>query len=448
MITALAFLIIISVLILVHEGGHFLAARRAGILVEEFGFGLPPRIWGKKIGKTICSINALPFGGFVRLYGEEKVVGRNKEMAFSNKSQKVRIKILLSGVLMNLLLGTLVFCLVYSFLGIPEKVDRVRVEAVLENSPSQEAGLRGGDIIDKFDGREVRDNKIFVSLTNQSLGKPVVLDIIRESEDFCREEKEELPTIHQVKAGENLWLIAENYYHSGYNWLDIAKENHLFQPDFIVVDQALIIPDVIVRLFIKEDSQEKEGKILEGNYDKGNYSYCEKGKLLAVVIPRVNPPQDEGSLGVVISDTKVKFYPIYQMVPKAIYSGFLEAFYWIKEISISLVKLTASVLTGRGMIGMDVAGPVGIYQITGEVVKAGGWALIQLAGILSVNLAVLNIIPFPALDGGRIAFVLSEKFLGKRGRERIEIWANRVGMAILLALILLVTINDIKRMKG
>ena len=201
-------------------------------------------------------------------------------------------------------------------------------------------------------------------------------------------------------------------------------------------------------LVTKEDSQEGEGKILEGDYDKGNYSYCEKGKLLAVVIPRVNPPQDEGPLGVVISDTRVKFYPIYQMVPKAIYSGFLEAFYWIKEISTSLVKLAASVLTGRGIIGMDVAGPVGIYQITGEVVKAGGWALIQLAGILSVNLAVLNIIPFPALDGGRVAFVLSEKFLGKRGRERIEIWANRVGMAILLALILLVTINDIKRMKG
>jgi len=354
MVTALAFLIILSVLVLVHEGGHFLAARRAGILVEEFGFGLPPRIWGKKIGETIYSINALPFGGFVRLYGEEKVVGRNKERAFSNKSQKVRIKILLSGVMMNLLLGTLFFCLVYSFLGIPEKVDRVKVRAVLENSPSQEVGLREGDIIDKFDGQKVRDNKTFVDLTNQSLGKQVVLDIIREGEEE---------------------------------------------------------------------------------------------RLSVVVTPRVSPPQDEGPLGVVISDTEIKFYPIYQMVPKAIYSGFLEAFYWIKEISTSLAKLTVSVMTGRGTMGMDVAGPVGIYQITGEVVKAGGWALIQWQG-LSVNLAVLNIIPFPALDGGRVAFVLLERFLGERRREKIEIWANRVGMAILLALILLVTMNDIKRIKG
>ena len=354
MATALAFLIILSVLVLVHEGGHFLAARRAGVLVEEFGFGLPPRIWGKKIGETIYSINALPLGGFVRLYGEEKVVGRNKERAFSNKSQKVRIKILSSGVLMNLLLGTLIFCLVYSFLGIPEKIDKVRVEAVLENSPIQEAGLREGDIIDKFNGREVKDNETFINLTDQSLGKQVVLDVIREGEE---------------------------------------------------------------------------------------------GKLLAVATPRLNPPQNEGPLGVVISDTEVKFYPIYQMVPKAIYSGFLESFYWIKEILTSLAKLTVSVLTGQGTMGMDISGPVGIYKITGEVAKAGGWALIQLAGILSVNLAVLNIIPFPALDGGRIAFVLSEKFLGQRRREKIEIWANRVGMAILLASILLVTINDIKRMK-
>jgi len=355
MITALAFLTILSVLVLVHEGGHFLAARRAGILVEEFGFGLPPRIWGKKIGETMYSINALPFGGFVRLYGEEKVVGRNKGRAFSNKSRKVRIKILLSGVLMNLLLGTLAFCLVYSFLGIPEKANRVKIEAVLENSPSQEAGLRKGDIISKFDGREVKDNKTFVNLTNQSLGKEVVLEVIREG----------------------------------------GKE-----------------------------------------------------KLLVVVVPRVSHPQDEGPLGVVISDTKVKFYPIYQMVPKAIYSGFLEAFYWAKEVSTSLIKLIVSVLTGREMMIMNIAGPIGIYQITGEVAKAGGWALIQLVGILSINLAVLNIIPFPALDGGRIAFVLLEKFLGQRKREKIEAWANRIGMIILLALILLVTINDIRRIKG
>jgi len=391
MIAALAFLTILSVLVLVHEGGHFLAARRAGILVEEFGFGLPPRIWGKKIGETIYSINALPFGGFVRLYGEEKVVGRNKGRAFSNKSRKVRIKILLSGVLMNLLLGALVFCLVYSFLGIPEKANRVKIEAVLENSPSQEAGLRKGDIISKFDGREVKDNKTFVSLTNQSLGKRVILSVIREGEDFCKEEK---------------------------------------------------------KVITEKSSRGERKKILEGNYDRGNYSYCENERLLAVVTPRIGSPQGEGPLGVVISDTKVKFYPIYQMVPKAIYSGFLEAFYWIKEISTSLIKLVVSVLTGRGMMSMDVAGPIGIYQITGEVAKAGGWALIQLAGILSVNLAVLNIIPFPALDGGRIAFVLSEKFLGQRKREKIETWANKIGMAILLALILLVTINDIRRIKG
>jgi len=388
MVTALAFLIILSVLILVHEGGHFLAARRAGILVEEFGFGLPPRIWGKKIGETIYSINALPFGGFVRLYGEEEVVGRNKERAFSNKSQRVRIKILLSGVLMNLLLGVSAFCLVYSFLGIPEKANRIKVEAILEGSPSQEAGLHRGDIVDKFNGQEVRDNKTFIDLTNKSLGEQVILEVIREGEGSCQEEKEERPGV-----------------------------------------------------FL-------EREILAGGNDGENYSYCEKGKLLAVITPRVGYPQNEGPLGVVISDTEVKFYPFYKMIPKAIYSGFLEAFYWLKEILASLARLIFSVLAGRGTMGMDVAGPVGIYQITGEVAKTGGWALIQLAGILSVNLAVLNVIPFPALDGGRVAFVLSEKFLGKRKREKIELWANRVGMVILLLSILLVTINDIKRIKG
>ncbi len=353
MITALIFFIILSLLILVHEGGHFLAARRAGVLVEEFGFGLPPRILGKKIGETIYSLNALPFGGFVRLYGEEEVVGRNKKRAFSHQSPPVRIGILSAGVVMNLLLGAIAFCLVYSFLGIPEKANQVKVEAVLPNSPGQEAGLRGGDIVDRFNGHKVKDNKTFINLTNQFLGKQVRLDIIR-------------------KGG--------------------------------------------------------------------------KERASVTVIPRATPPKDEGPLGIVISDTKVQFYPIYWLIPRAIYSGFLEAFYWTKEIVVSLWNLAVSVLMGRGTMKMDIAGPIGIYQITGEVAKTGIWSLAQLVGILSINLAVLNIIPFPALDGGRVAFVLSEKFIGKAKRQRIEGWANRLGMAVLLVFILLVTINDVRRM--
>ena len=118
-VSILIFLIALSILILVHEFGHYWVAKRSGILVEEFGIGYPPRIFGKKIGETIYSINLLPFGGFVRLHGEMEEEGiTNPKRAFLNKSKKVRASVVLAGVVMNFLLAIVAFAIVYSFTGI------------------------------------------------------------------------------------------------------------------------------------------------------------------------------------------------------------------------------------------------------------------------------------------------------------------------------------------
>ena len=372
--TIIIFFLLLSVLILVHEGGHFLAAKKAGILVEEFGFGLPPRLFGIKKGETIYSLNLLPFGGFVRLYGEETSVAKDKERAFSHKDKKTRIKILLAGVLMNLVLAVVIFTLVYSFLGIPEKVNEVRVVEVLPNSPAWEAGLAADDLILSFEGEKIINNEEFLERVNGALGRPIKLEIGRQENNPCQKE---------TLGGQ------------------VGEEK--------------------------------------------NYSYCQEGKFLAVVIPREAPPEGEGPLGVVISDTKIQFYPFYQMVPKAIYNGFSEAVFWGKEIVMGLVNLVRGVLKGE-KVAFDVAGPVGIYQVTGEIAANGFWPLAQFAGVLSVNLAILNVFPFPALDGGRVFFVLSEKFLGPKRRQQIEMWANQIGFLILLLLMILVTINDLQRL--
>src|SRR4030067_3332150 len=120
LISIITFLLVLSILVLVHEFGHFIMARRAGVWVEEFGFGLPPRVFGKKIGETIYSINLLPFGGFVRLHGEnsEDEVKEPKR-AFINQDKKTRSKIILAGVFMNFVLALLCFSLTYSLTGIP-----------------------------------------------------------------------------------------------------------------------------------------------------------------------------------------------------------------------------------------------------------------------------------------------------------------------------------------
>ena len=133
----IVFILVLSVLVIVHELGHFIVARKSGVKVEEFGFGLPPRIWGKKVGETLYSINALPFGGFVKLHGElndNDVV--DKSRAFINKSKKVKTAVIIAGVIMNFLLGIVAFAIVYSFSGIPRETGEVKILEISTNSPN------------------------------------------------------------------------------------------------------------------------------------------------------------------------------------------------------------------------------------------------------------------------------------------------------------------------
>lgn len=376
--TVVYFFLILSLLILAHEGGHFFLAKKSGIKVEEFGLGIPPRLWGIKIGETTYSINLLPFGGFVRLYGEEGRVSKDKQRSFFGKSKKVRIGVLLAGVMMNFILAIGLFCLVYSVLGIPEQTKQVRVLTVMEESPADRAGLKEGDVIVAVADQEISDTGYFIEMIDQQREIPVVLKVSRSNENPCRE---------TIFGG----------------------------------DQT-------------------------GGGDD-NYSYCQNGQFFAVVTPRENPPDNEGAIGIIISDTQVKHYSFWKMIPKAIYSGTEEAFFWARQMIVVLRQVLKGVFTGQG-IPAEIAGPVGIYQATGTVSQSGFWALVHFTGILSINLAIFNLIPFPALDGGRVAFVLAEKIIGQRKRERIEKWANQIGMVLLISLLIIITINDLRRSLG
>ncbi len=376
--TVVYFFLILSLLILAHEGGHFFLAKKSGIKVEEFGLGIPPRLWGIKIGETTYSINLLPFGGFVRLYGEEGRVSKDKQRSFFGKSKKVRIGVLLAGVMMNFILAIGLFCLVYSVLGIPEQTKQVRVLTVMEESPADRAGLKEGDVIVAVADQEISDTGYFIEMIDQQREIPVVLKVSRSNENPCRE---------TIFGG----------------------------------DQT-------------------------GGGDD-NYSYCQNGQFFAVVTPRENPPDNEGAIGIIISDTQVKHYSFWKMIPKAIYSGTEEAFFWARQMIVVLRQVLKGVFTGQG-IPAEIAGPVGIYQATGAVSQSGFWALVHFTGILSINLAIFNLIPFPALDGGRVAFVLAEKIIGQRKRERIEKWANQIGMVLLISLLIIITINDLRRSLG
>lgn len=371
--TVILFLIVLSILVFVHEFGHFLVAKKTGIKVEEFGFGLPPRIFSIKRGETIYSVNALPIGGFVKLLGEdeaETVSESQKDRAFFAKSKKVRVAALLSGVLMNFALAVFCFSIVYSKLGIPEVTEKVKVVAVLPDSPAEKAGLKEDDVIVTAAGRQIKSNEDFLGVTKGYLGKQFEIEVAREKDNPCKE------------------------------------------------------------------------KVL-GTWP-GLQVSCHGENMVFRLVPREESPGGEGPLGMVISQVEMKFYPFYKQIFLGTVEGFREAFAWLSLVFFYLLGIFHKLITA-GTVPKDIAGPVGIFQITGEIGKAGILSVVQFVGVLSVNLAVVNVLPFPALDGGRLLFVAVEAVLGKRVKARSERLAHSLGMAVLLFILLLITINDIGR---
>jgi regulator of sigma E protease len=350
----LIFLLILSLLVLVHELGHFWVAKKVGIKVEEFGFGIPPRLWGKKYGETIYSLNLFPFGGFVRLYGEDAVEKPiEPDRAFSEKSKLVRLAVVVAGVIMNFLLAVAAFSLVYSFSGLPRTPRQVVIANVIPGSPAQIAGLLVGDVIVKVEKTAVSTYDQFYPLIEQSHGKRITLEIKR---------------------------------------------------------------------------------TVAGQFE------VKKIKLT----PRTDPPEGEGPLGVEIPNLEYYYPPLWQRPFFGIYYGVKEALGWGKNILISVVSLFGELF--RGQLPADVSGPVGIFAVTTAVSKIGVLALINFVGILSVNLAILNILPFPALDGGRLLFLFLEKTIGKRVKPKLETALHTLGMILLVALLLALTVRDIKRL--
>jgi len=354
LLSVITFLIVFTVIILVHEMGHFLMARKAGIRVEEFGFGYPPRAFAKKIGKTILSLNWLPFGGFVRLLGEDLKEGPKKRKdykeAFWYKSKKQRAIVLVSGVVANFLLAIVCFSIVYSVLGIPTDTDRVNIVGVLPETPAATVGIKENDVVLEVDEKKIENLDHFITLIDEKKGEEVGLLIAR-----------------------------------------------------------------------------------EGSED-----------LTFKIEPRENPPENEGSLGVIVTEVEVKKYPLWQMPFRGTVEGFKAAITLVGLVVSGLGNMVFNLFT-QGQVPTGVAGPVGIMHMTGIVAHSGIIAVLQFTGLISVNLAIINILPFPALDGGRLVFIIYEAITRRRPKPSFEAWTNAAGMALLIVFLILVTVNDVKR---
>lgn len=346
----------VSFLIVIHEIGHFLAARFFGVWVEEFGIGIPPRLFGKKIGQTLYSVNLLPMGGFVKTHGEEAESFKEAKIkrprgAFFKKPWWQKSIILSAGVIMNFLFAVAVIS--YLFVKGVSLPDKVEIKEVKGNSPAYEAGFQSKDIISKIDGIEVNEILEVTKLISERLDKETTFELTRAT-------------------------------------------NGTFETFTIKAT------------------------------------------------PRKTPPVGEGALGVVLSQRVIiKSYPWYT----APYYGLKSSI----EMSILLTKSIVGVfwdfLSGF-RVPADVAGPIGMYQLYGEARKYGFTAVLELSGLISLNLAVINLFPIPPLDGSRLLFVLVEKATGKKLKKEWELRIYQISFIFLIGLFILISIQDIRRLFG
>lgn len=377
MLTVIIFILVLGVLVLAHEFGHFIAARRTGMRVEEFGFGFPPRlggvqktatgwrwIWGSRElneedfkNNTVYSINWLPIGGFVKIKGENGGQAAESD-SFMAKSAWKKTIVLAAGVIMNILLAAVLLSIGYA-VGLPGSTDtapasavvkdqQLQVVEVIPGKPAQVAGLQSGDTI-------------------------VQLDTLIK------------PSIKQLQ-------------------------------DYLNTKQ-----DTDVNFVIKRGSE----------------------TLNKTIKPIYNEDSKRAGIGIAIAEIGLVKYPWYL----AIYHGFVDSFIFLKEIAVAFYLLIAGLFVGKGAAAA-VSGPVGIAVMTGQAARLGFAYLLQFTAMLSLNLALINILPLPALDGGRILFVWLGKIFRRPMFMKFEQAAHSIGFLLLILLVLVVTVKDLGMFKN
>ncbi|MGH2561961.1 MAG: RIP metalloprotease RseP [Thermomicrobiales bacterium] len=428
---------ILAVLILVHEFGHFITARMCGVKVEEFGIGLPPRLFGIPWKNTLWSVNAIPFGGFVRVKGED---GSNMEPDSMNaKPPHQRAFFLAAGAGMNVLFAIALMAVVVGIQGVPHT--NVYITAVNPGSPAAKAGWQAGDRIVEVNGERVETNEEVSNVTSGKAGDEIAFTIERrgkqiETTVIPREDPPEGEGAVGVgllgnPRTEGKVLIEEVEGGSP------AAEAGIQPGDRIVTANGREVFDTYI---LGVELERFVGFDLPVTVDRG-------GETVSTEI--AVPESETGEDPIVATGiTQVEHNPTYESVPalKVIPRGFEESYDLGKQMVLGVKRLFSS----RDDLG-QVAGPVGMAQLTNTLVELDSpipvWVrLAQFSILLSLNLAILNLVPLPALDGGRLLFVLLEVVRGGRKiAPEKEGLVHFTGLVILLGLMFVIAYNDIKR---
>jgi len=422
--TLIYFLIVIGILVFVHEFGHFIMAKRAGVRVEKFSLGMGPKVFGYKKGDTEYVLSWLPLGGYVKMAGEnpdEEPTGAADE--FQSKSVWQRAKIAATGPLTNIILAFLIMPIV--FMVGTYTIGPAAVGFVEKGSPAETAGFMIGDVIEEINGRKITDWEKGAMLIAVNPNTDIRVKIKRREETLTLMLRPALDTERNIGT-------------SGL-YPDFPVEIGKLKPAFpaekagIKPHDKIIAVDGMTVYYWNQFStavKDSNGKKLQLTIDR-------EGKRMQV---EVTPIQSEGRYVIGVE-------PIVPLVFKQF--GFFESLRlgFDKTLeSIDLTFITLKKLVTFGLSIKTLGGPVMIAQMSGQAASAGLSAFLSLLAMISISLGILNLLPIPVLDGGLILFLVIEAIRKKPLSRRVMEVAQSIGAGLLITLIAVVSYNDIMRM--
>ena len=426
--TILVFSVVLGIIVIVHEFGHFIAARLMGVRVETFSFGFGKRLFGKKIGDTDFRISVFPLGGYVKMAGEDEYDPDNlKTDEFQAKNRAQKIFILLMGPLMNIILALLILTII-NITGVESEKYKSELPAIgliAEESPAEKAGLEVGDLILSIDGRKVKDWKELELEVGSNPDNLIKIVYKRGGKQFSTE----------------LMVESDNEYNigdAGFYWkyrvmIGSVKDNSPaslagIQPDDIIYS---INGDDITPFNITKIISDNPGNPLDFRIKRGK-SFIEK---------KITPQKagDRIEIGVGL----IQYSPMIN-----IKYGFFDA---VSKSIKDTIRLTALVFDAfRKMIvgklsAKNLSGPIEIAKFSKRAFDSGLSEFFMLIAFISLQLGIVNLFPIPALDGGHLMIYSIESLIRREFSMKVKLALINVGFFILLTLMAFVILNDIAK---